>query len=100
MNKTIVIPITEEDRNTVQRADVDASATKDIITTILSRDLPIPQERLDNYEAKYRDQYFAFEKAKQELEDKYIRSNPEMKDISGIINWNLDYRKCEISVTI
>jgi hypothetical protein len=47
--KTITIEIPEEIKNATQRADIECSARRDIITYILEKNINIPEERMAAY---------------------------------------------------
>lgn len=87
LSKTIVIP--QEEINKIQRKDVDMSSRRDIITYILSNNIQIPKERFDEYQNEYSLAFANFEKAKIEVEEKYV--NPNMMPKEKKNNWTLDY---------
>lgn len=93
MIKTITIP--EELRDKVQNADIERSARRDVITNIISNGTIEPtNEFFQKYQNEYNKSYFAFEKAKTEVEKNYVKKNyPEA------INWNLDYNTCQVTIT-
>jgi len=93
--KTITIEIPEDVKTKVQRADVECSARRSIITTILEQDLAVPTERFNAYQKEYEDKFFAFESAKTEIEKEYVRTA-----ISNPANWVLDYNTNIITVTV
>ena len=72
MTKTITIP--EELRDKVQNADIEHSARRDIITNIISNGTIEPtNEFFQKYQDEYNKSYFAFEKAKTEVEKNYVK---------------------------
>lgn len=94
MTKTITIP--EELRDKVQRADIERSACRDIITYIIGKnDIDLSNERFLQYQQEYNNRFFAFENAKKEVERDYVKKN-----FNDAISWNLDYNTCEVTVTI
>jgi hypothetical protein len=93
--KTITIEVPEEVKNRVQRADVEQSAHKEIIATILERNLNIPADRMAAYQKEYENKFFAFEEAKTDIEREYVR-----KAVKNPLNWTLDYHTNIITVTV
>ena len=93
--KTIEIEIPEEVRNYVQRCDIECSSRRDIIIQILTHDYNITEERITQCWKDYEDKYYIFEKAKEDIAEKYILTNVE-----NPINWNLDYTTCIITVNV
>lgn len=93
--KTITIEVPEEVKNRVQRADIEQSAHKEIIATILERNLNIPADRMDAYQKEYENKFFAFEEAKSDIEREYVR-----KAVKNPLNWTLDYHTNIITVTV
>ena len=92
MSKNI-ITVSEEDRNIVQRADIEASSLMNLITFMINHDVNITNERFMDYERRYQDAFLAFEKAKSALEKKYLNN-------LGFKSWNLNYESCELSYEI
>lgn len=92
--KTITIEVPEEVKTKVQRADIEQSAHKEIIATILERDMAVPVERMAAYQKQYEDKFFAFESAKTEIERDYVR-----KAVKNPLNWSLDYHTNIITIT-
>ena len=93
--KTVTIKIPEDVKNQVQRADIECSARRSIITTILEQDLIIPEERFKAYQKDYDEKFFAFESMKTMVEREYIHTK-----IDNPINWVLDYSTNIITVTV
>ena len=93
--KTVTIEVPEDVKNTTQRADIECSARRDIITYILEKNIAVPAERMAAYQKDYDDKYFAFEQAKSELEREYVR-----KAVSNPINWSLDYHTNIVTITV
>ena len=92
--KTITIEVPEDVKNTTQRADIECSARRDIITHILEKNIAVPVERMAAYQKEYDEKYFAFEQAKSDLEREYVR-----KAVSNPINWSLDYHTNIVTIT-
>ena len=92
MSKNIII-VSEEDRNVVQRADIEAASLMNLITFMINHDVNITNERFTEYERRYQDAFVAFEKAKANLEKKYLIN-------LGAKSWNLNYESCELSYEI
>ena len=93
--KTVTIEIPENVKNQVQRADIECSARRSIITTILEQNLAIPEERFEAYQKDYDDKFFTFESMKTMIEREYVRTN-----VDNPINWVLDYNTNTITVTV
>ena len=85
-----IIKISEEDRNKVQRADVEVASYQNIISYIIANNMDISNERFKEYEKRHQEAVLAFELAKNELQKKYL-SNVKAA------HWNLDYVTCELS---
>ena len=78
----------------VQRADIACSAHRDVITFILSNDdVEVSADRFAKYQAEYEVKYVAFEQAKTDLQNKYLK---------GIAakSWNLDYTTRELTYSV
>lgn len=93
--KTITIEVPEEVKNAVQRADIECSSRRDIITYIMEKDLNVSAERMAVYQKEYDDKYFAFESAKGDLEREYVR-----KAVSNPLNWSLDYHTNIVTINM
>lgn len=87
------ITVPDEVRIATQRADIECSARRDIITHILEKNIQIPAERFEAYQKEYDDKFFAFEQAKQRIEKEYVRPV-----VANPISWSLDYNTNIISV--
>lgn len=92
MSKNIII-ISEEERNTVQRADIEVTSLMNLITFMINHNVNVTNERFLDYDRRYQDAFIAFEKAKSNLEKKYL-TNLNAK------SWNLNYDNCELSYEI
>ena len=96
-NNTITVIVSEEDRNTVQRADIERSSRRDILIYLMQHpEVDISEERKQEYQKEYDEKYFAFEQAKSMIENKYVFPNGKNKQL----NWNLDYSSCELTITL
>ena len=93
--KTITVEVPEDVKNKVQRADIEQSAHKEIIATILERDLAVSAERMASYQKEYENKFFAFEQAKSEIEREYVR-----KATKNPLNWSLDYHTNIITINV
>ena len=85
-----IIMVSEEDRNKVQRADVEVASYQNIISYIIANNMDISSERFKEYENKHREALLTFETVKNNLQKKYL-SNVKAS------HWNLDYSTCELS---
>lgn len=83
--KKIEIPV--ELKNTIQKADIKRSATRDLILHIMQNEVNIPEERMEMLKEQYTMEYYDFERAKGDLEKDYI----EPLYANRNVNWNLDY---------
>lgn len=92
-NKEITIEIPEAVVNFIQRLDIECQSYKNIISYILTHeDMNITTERFKQYQEDYQNTLYAFEIAKQELEQQYI-------DISlNNIPWHLNYKTNKITI--
>ena len=84
-----IIIISEEDRNTVQRADIECSARMHLISFIMQSNVNLDNQRFKDYQNEYIIYFEAFEKAKKDLEMKYLMG----KTYSS---WFLNYSTCEL----
>lgn len=82
----VTITVPEEIKNATQRADVECSARRDIITYIMEKNLAVPAERFAEYQKEYDDKFLAFEQAKSRIEREYVR-----KAVENPVSWSLDY---------
>ncbi len=89
--KTVTIP--DEVRIATQRADIECSARRDIITHILEKNIAIPAERFEAYQKEYDDKYFVFEEAKAKIEKEYVRTV-----VSNPVSWSLDYHTNVVTI--
>jgi hypothetical protein len=87
MNKIIV---SDEDRNTLQRADVECQSRANLIAFMIDKGMDISSERFQEYQRSYEQAFLAFEQAKTDLQTKYL-SNVTAS------SWSLDYTTCELS---
>lgn len=88
----IEIPVELKDK--IQKADIKRSATRDLILHILANEVDIPEGRMEMLNEKYTMEFYDFERAKGELEEKYII--PTFADKN--VNWNLDYSTSIVTV--
>lgn len=88
-----IIRVSEDDRNTVQRANVEMSSLANLIAFIISNNMDITNERFQEYEKKYQDAYLTFEKEKANIEKKYLKG-------LNFTTWSLDYESCEITYNV
>jgi hypothetical protein len=85
-----IIRVTEEDRNAVQRANVDSASLANLISYMISNNMDISNERFQEYERKYQEAFLNFEKEKTNIEKKYLKG-------LTYTSWALDYETCEIT---
>lgn len=91
--KKNIIMVSEEDRNMVQRADVEMSSRRDIIAFMITTNMDISTSRFNDYQKDYSDKYYAFESAKQHIQDKYLNG-------LNAGDWTLDYNTCELIYSV
>lgn len=89
MEKNVII-VSEDDRNLVQRADIEASSLMNLITFMINHDVDISKERFKQYEEEYKQAFMAFESGKTMIEQKYL-SKLNAK------SWSLNYNNCELT---
>ncbi len=88
MAKNIII-IDANDRDIVQKADIEMNSRMNLISFMISRNMDIG-ERFKQYEDEYQKSFLAFEAAKTNIANKYL------KDF-GAITWSLNYENCELT---
>ena len=94
MEKKIII--SEEDRDFIQRLDIEMSARQNIISFMLSSGMNTDTEQFKNYQNEYNEYFLQFDKAKREIvEKKYIEK--EAKNLVGL-PWVLNYSSREIVI--
>lgn len=89
----VTITVPEEIKNATQRADVECSARRDIITYIMEKNLAVPTERFAEYQKEYDDKFLAFEQAKSRIEREYVR-----KAVENPVSWSLDYHTNVVTI--
>ena len=89
----VTITVPEEIKNVTQRADIECSARRDILTYIMEKDLAVPAERFAEYQKEYDDKFFAFEQAKSHIEREYVR-----KAVENPVSWSLDYHTNVVTI--
>ena len=91
MEKNVII-VSAEDRDAVQRANIESDSLMNLITFMINHDVNISNERFKQYNENYTKAFAAFEAAKAMIEKKYLVSaNIKAK------MWNLAYDTCELS---
>lgn len=94
MKKTIIISI--EDRDYIQRLDIEMSARQNIISFMLSNNMNTDTEQFKNYQREYNEYFLQFDKAKNDI----IVNNYIIKEFPNYnnLNWTLDYNTREIII--
>ena len=96
-NNTITVMVSEEDRDAVQRADIERSSRRDILVYLMQHpEIEISEERKLAYQKEYDDKFFEFEQMKSFIEKKYVQPTANNK----AINWSLDYDSCKIIIQL
>ena len=85
-----IIRVSEEDRNAVQRANMDSASLANLISFMVANNIDISNERFQDYERRYQEAFSRFEQEKSKLEKKYLSGKK-------FISWALDYESCEIT---
>ena len=88
-----IIKVSKEDRDIVQRANVESSSLANLISFMITNQVDINNERFLEYEKRYQEAYQNFEKEKFNIERKYL-SNVTYS------SWVLDYDSCEITYNV
>ena len=88
-----IIRVSEEDRNAVQRANVDSASLANLITFMISNNMDLSNERFQDYERRYQEAFATFEKEKANIEKKYLKG-------INYSSWSLDYETCEITYNV
>lgn len=88
-----IIRVTEEDRNAVQRANVDSASLANLITYMISNNIDVSNERFQEYEKRYQEAFNRFELEKTKIEKKYLKG-------LNVASWTLDYESCEITYNV
>ena len=97
MDNIVYIQIPEEVRNDIQKADIEQSSRRNIITYLLGHDdIEISESRFAKYQKEYDEKLFAFEVAKRDLEQRYIL--PAVNNQKN--TWALDYNTCKVKIQI
>ena len=93
MLKTIII--NEEDRDYIQKLDIEMSSRQNLISFMISSNMNIETEQFKRYQAEYNEYFIQFEKSKRDIiEKKYLNSIDEsLQNLA----WNLDYASCELT---
>ena len=95
MIKKITIP--EEVSLQVQKANTERDSRKDLILYILEHDeVHVSEEAFNAYKAEYDEKYLAFEKAKNMVEENYVKPAAD----GQIVEWSLDYATCVVSIKL
>ena len=89
----IKIIIDEQDRNKVQKADVEAASLANLLTFMINNNVNIENERFQDYERRYKEAYFQFETEKANIEKKYLKG-------TNFTSWSLSYEDCEITYNV
>ena len=87
MNKII---IDEEDRNLIQRFDIEQAARKNLISFLLKENIN-NEEKLTQFQNEYIQCFNNFEQAKMQVQQKYL-DNQNIQ----YANWHLNYSTCEL----
>lgn len=84
-----VIIVTEEDRDRVQRADIECSSRMHLISFMIDNNMDTQNDTFKRYQKEYQETYVAFNEAKSEIEKKYLMG-------VNASSWTLDYKTCEL----
>jgi hypothetical protein len=82
--------VSEEDRNMVQRADIEMSSRMNLISFMISRNMDTSGDQFKKYEKEYQEAFLAMEAAKNYISSTYLKN-------MTVTSWNLDYESCELT---
>ena len=85
-----IIIVSAEDRDMVQRANIESESLMNLITFMINHDVDVGNERFQRYNEEYTKAFAAFETAKNMIEKKYLAN-------LGAVRWNLSYDTCELT---
>lgn len=94
MEKIITVKIDEELSNYIEGLHYEVNARENIIRTILTTpDVTINKELFDTYHKELADFKAEYEKAKEQLQLKYMPEEFKNHDVT----WNLDFASCIVT---
>lgn len=74
----------------IEAIQFEVNARKDLLAFMMDGRLTIDSEQFEKYHDEYIQYHVEYEKAKQELQDKYV---PD-----GSKRWELDFSSCEVKI--
>lgn len=92
-----VITISEADRDEVQRFAIETESRQNLISFMLSNGMDTNTEQFRRYQAEYSDFFYRYDKAKNDITEKYVR--PVVDNLDNV-NWNLDFDSCELTILL
>lgn len=84
--------------NLIEGLHYETEARKDIITFYLTNDMKA-SDSFKEYNKEYREFFVQYSEAKTQLEDLYIKKNPEL-DGRAYTRWNLDFATGNLTVDL
>lgn len=88
MKKTIVIDTSLCEK--IEALQYEVESRKDLISYIIANGLVINGDQFEKYQTEYKNYFAEYNKAKQEMIDKYIGDNS--------IHWNLQFKTKELTI--
>lgn len=88
--KKNVVIVTAEDRDRVQKADIEMSSRMNLISFMISHNMDTSGDQFKKYEAEYKAAFLDFEAAKEHIARIYLNGK-------NATIWNLDYESCELT---
>ena len=89
----VTMKIDKEICNKIEALQYEVESRKDIITAVIAGTVNMKGDMFDKYHAEFQKYFTDYNKAKQEMMDKYI-TDPALKNK----NWNLTFNTCELVI--
>lgn len=85
--------------NLIEGLHYETEARKDIITFYITNGMDMTSEAWQSYNKEYREFFVQYSEAKTQLEDLFIKKNPEL-DGRAYTRWNLDFATGNLTVDL
>jgi arylsulfatase A-like enzyme len=89
-DKTTIVRVDDEIVRKIEALQTETRARQDLIAFMLDNGASITGDQFSQYHSEYIAYHQEYEKAKQELQDKYIPENSK--------RWNLDFATGEVTI--
>lgn len=89
----MIIKIDSEICNKIEALQYEVESRKDIITSVIAGTVSMKGDLFEKYHNEYQEFFKQYNKAKQEMTDKYI-TDPALKNKA----WNLTFNTCELTI--